>query len=287
MIQDARRNRTGPFGLSSVALLVGGMLAFAGSACALRENTHTAGSVTDGSAGAEVSTKADGAASDAAASVPDGAQSPSNGSESDGGGGSDGALADGSASGDGGGGYPADASTDAGENEFCPPEAGASAGPPPSVITFDTLPDGTALGGSERITNQYPGVVFSSASCGGPITYSDGEETSPPNFLVGSPLVNNIGISPIAMDLASPVAKVGTVLIGVGDSTVTATAYDATQSVVATVSVTHPGTTNGMNAHDPITLAGPGIVRVVYEITKRWPPPDGLGDGFGIDDVTF
>ena len=287
MIQDARRNRVGPFGVSSAALFLGGVFALAVSACALREDKHTGASATDGSASADVSTTANGSVSDASGSDTDSAQSEPNGSESDGGGGSEGALANGAVSGDGSGGYAADASTDGGENEFCPPEAGASAGPPPSVIGFDTLPDGTPLGGSERITNEYPGVVFSSTSCGGPITYSDGEESSQPNFLVGSPLVNNIGISPIAMDLASPVSKVGTTLIGVGASTVTATAYDATQSVVATVSVTHPGTGNGMNAHDPIMLTGPGIVRVVYEITKRWPPPDGLGDGFGIDDVSF
>ena len=65
----------------------------------------------------------------------------------------------------------------------------------------------------------------------------------------------------------------------------TATAYDGTfENVVATTSVTHPGTGNWLGAHDPVSLvgAGIGIARVVIAITMPYP-----GDGFGIDDVRF
>ncbi len=169
--------------------------------------------------------------------------------------------------------------------EFCPPEAGPTPGMPPTLINFDTWLDGRPIGGSQPISTQFPGVTFTSTDCGGPITYSDGEANSPPNFLVGFPLYNEIGVSPIAMDLVTPALKVGATLISVGASVVRVRALNSSSAILATVSVTHPGTGTGANAHDLITLQGPGIVRVVFEITTGWPPPDGKQDGFGVDDI--
>jgi hypothetical protein len=161
----------------------------------------------------------------------------------------------------------------------CPPDGGLTAGTPPTTIDFDTWPDdGGVIAAGTLISTQYPGVTFSSDACGGATVWSDGEASSPPNFLAGNPGSMNS----IVMDLAVPVANVGATLISVGSSTVTATAYDASSRVIATISVTHPGTGVGNSAHDPIALTGAGIVRVVFADTTAYP-----GDGFGVDDISF
>ncbi|HEY2515905.1 MAG TPA: hypothetical protein VGI39_33775 [Polyangiaceae bacterium] len=172
-----------------------------------------------------------------------------------------------------------DAAPIASFNGQCVPDGGANAGPAPPTINFDQDVDGGAIPAGTLISTQYPGVTFWSTTCGGPIVSANGEAASPPNFLVGNPG----SFSPVGFDLAAPVSKVGVTLVSVGAATVTATAYDATfTNVVATTSITHPGAGNGLGAHDPVTLAGAGIVRVVVAITTPYP-----GDGFGIDDVTF
>jgi hypothetical protein len=142
-------------------------------------------------------------------------------------------------------------------------------------INFDQLPGGGMV--PAVLTNEYPGVTFSSTS-GGP-AISSGEASSAPNFLIGNPS----SLEPIIMDLSTPAMEVKVTLISVGDATVTATAYDKASTIVDTTSVSNPGTGNGLNNHNPIRLASPsGIARVRFEITKP-----GGGDGFGIDDVTF
>jgi len=161
----------------------------------------------------------------------------------------------------------------------CVSDAGVPPGTAPQAIDFDTWPDGGAIAAGTLIQDQYPGVLFSSSACGGGTAFSNGEASSPPNFLVGNPG----SFQPIVMDLAAPVSQVGVTLISVGASTVTATAYDTSlTTVVDSKSVSHPGTGNGDGAHDPITLAGAGIARVVFAITTAYP-----GDGYGIDDVTL
>jgi hypothetical protein len=283
MSQGANRRDVGLLGVSSFLIVLSGLLAFAG-ACALRDTKGSPDGGGQVNVAASASTPTDGAAPDGANGVSAGEV---NGS-TDSGAADDGAPWDGIVAQDNGAPSADTGALDAGiQNEFCPPEAGPAPVAPPPVINFDTLPSGQPIGGSTSISSQYPGVVFSSADCGGPITYSDGEASSSPNFLVGYPLVNNIAVKPIAMDLGLPVSKIGITLISVGASVVTTTAYDSSHSIVATISVTHPGTGDGQNAHDPITLAGSGIVRVVFEVTTGWPPPNGLEDGFGIDDVTF
>jgi hypothetical protein len=173
----------------------------------------------------------------------------------------------------------ADAGALASASGTCMLDAGANAGTAPSSIDFDTWPDGGTIASGTFIDLQYPGVTFASTSCGGAQIYSDGEASSPPNFLIGSPG----SFDPIVMDLTTAVSQVGVTLISVGASTVTATAYDATgATVIDSISVTHPGTGTGFGAHDPITLSGAGIARVVFAITTPYP-----GDGFGIDDVTL
>jgi hypothetical protein len=161
----------------------------------------------------------------------------------------------------------------------CVADAGATAGTAPTTINFDTWPDGGMVAAGTLIQYQYPGVVFSSSACGGGVINDDGEASSAPNFLVGNPG----SFQPIVMDLASPASQVGVTLISVGSATVTATAYDATlTNVLDSKSVTHPGAGTGFGAHDPVTLSGTGIVRVVIAITTAYP-----GDGYGIDDVTL
>lgn len=272
---------------------LGVILAFASLGCTLRKVSHSP--ISDGGNGAGDASTADGMANGAADSagsngggLDDGNESVQDGGAPEAGGSAnDGTSLDVTASaadaGDANGALAAN-------NEFCPPEAGPPPGMSTTLINFDTWADGTPIGGSTSVTTQFPGVSFSSTSCGGPVTYSDGEANSPPNYLVGFPLVNNVGVAPIAMDLFSPVAKVSATLISVGASTVTVTAFDSAHVPVARVSVTHPGTGNGSGAKDPITLSSEGgavIVRVVFEITDGWPPPYGLDDGFGVDDITF
>jgi hypothetical protein len=161
----------------------------------------------------------------------------------------------------------------------CQPDAGLTAGTPPATIDFDTWPgDAGAIPAGTLLSNQIPGVTFSSSACGGATVDSDGEASSAPNFLVGNPG----SFSPIVMDLAAPLAMVGATLVSVGSATVTATAYDAGGGVVATTSVTNPGTGTGFGVHNPIVLTGAGIVRVVFAITASYP-----GDGFGVDDITL
>jgi hypothetical protein len=151
----------------------------------------------------------------------------------------------------------------------CQPDAGLTAGTPPATIDFDTWPgDGGAIAAGTLLSNQIPGVTFSSSACGGATVDSDGEASSPPNFLIGNPG----SFSPIVMDLAAPVARVGATLVSVGSATVTATAYGAGGGVVATTSVTNPGAGTGFGLHNPVVLTG----AVAYP-----------GDGFGIDDIAF
>lgn len=148
-------------------------------------------------------------------------------------------------------------------------------------IDFDTFPDGTPVPVGSSITNQYSsqGVTFSSTS-GGPVIWSQGEASSPPNFLVGSPN----SFYPIFVDLADPlITSFSAMLISVGDSRVTATAYasDLT-TILDSIMVTNPGTDNGLNNKDPITLYGEGIAKVTFAITLPHP-----SDGFGIDDLVI
>ena len=77
---------------------------------------------------------------------------------------------------------------------------------------------------------------------------SDAEASSAPNFLVSNPG----SFSPIVMDLAVPVARVGATLASVGSATVTATVYGASGGVVATISVTNPGAGTGFDLHNPV-----------------------------------
>lgn len=150
-----------------------------------------------------------------------------------------------------------------------------------TTINFDTFPDGTPVPTGTIITDQYLvwGATFSSTPSGGPIIDSDGEASSPPNFLIGNP----DSYQPITVDFTKPIPFVDVTLISVGDSTVTATAYapDLT-TVLDSVSVTNPGTGVGWYNHNPITLTGSDIARIHFEITKPYP-----GDGYGIDDICW
>ena len=150
-----------------------------------------------------------------------------------------------------------------------------------ATINFDIFPGGGPVASGTVITDQYLslGASFDSVS-GGPIAAVGlCEASSPPNFLAGNPDT----FQPFVVDFTNTVPSVGVTLISVGDATVTATAYDSSLvTVLDAVSVTNPGTGVGMNNKDPITLFGPGIARVQFEITQPFP-----GDGFGIDDLTF
>src|SRR5207245_3559792 len=107
-----------------------------------------------------------------------------------------------------------------------------------------------------------------------------------PNILAGLDPPTQAGLFPIEMDFVAPFTNsVGVTLISVGDGTVTATAFASDLvTVVDTVSVTHGVDAGvGLGNKDPITLRGPGIARVRFEIVQTGP----VLDGFGIDDVVF
>lgn len=144
-----------------------------------------------------------------------------------------------------------------------------------AFINFDDVLPGTV------ITNQYAGVVFSSNGSGA-VTFTDGEESSHPNLLIGNP----DSYAPIRLDFTSAINSVSLNLISVGYATVNATAYAADlTTVLDSVSVTHfpNGPENGLNAVDPISLNGLGIARLDIAIAN----PGQFVDGFGIDDVSF
>ena len=106
------------------------------------------------------------------------------------------------------------------------------------------------------------------------------EASSPPNFLVGNPN----SFEPITMDLTVPTDFIQVTLISVGHMVLTTTAFAPDLlTVLDSISVTNPlGPPDGLNNKDAITLNGPGISRVLFEITVP-----AREDGFGIDDVSF
>jgi hypothetical protein len=89
--------------------------------------------------------------------------------------------------------------------------------------------------------------------------------SSLPNHLNGYP----DSFQPILMDLVGENAdSIGVTLLSVGDAVVTATAYGSDlTTVLDSVSVSNPGTGVGWYNKDRITLTGPGIARVRFEIT--------------------
>jgi hypothetical protein len=111
------------------------------------------------------------------------------------------------------------------------------------------------------------------------------EASSAPNILTGLDPSRQAGVYPIDMSFAAPYTDwVDVTLISIGCATVTATAYSADAAALDSISLTRgPAAGVGQGNHDRISLEGPGIARVRFEITQ--PCPD--GDGFGIDDVDF
>jgi hypothetical protein len=152
------------------------------------------------------------------------------------------------------------------------------------TVDFDTFPGGAAVPNGTVITTQYAplGVVFSSVA-GGPVAgIFAAEASSTPNFLVGNP----DSFQPFTMDFTTVTPSVGVKLISVGNGIVTATAFASDlATVLDSVSVTHgPGAGVGLGNVDSISLSGPGIARVRFDITQTTTNPR---DGFGIDDVVF
>jgi hypothetical protein len=151
------------------------------------------------------------------------------------------------------------------------------------AINFDTFPNGAAVPNGTIITTQYAtscGVTFSSTGGGPQAIIGSGAASSLPNFLIGNPN----SFFPIVMDFANPfTGKIRVTLIGVGETVVTATAL-ATDlvTVVDSVSVTNPGTGDGVNNNNPVVLFGAGIARVQVAITTPFDEDD-----FGIDDVAL
>ncbi len=154
-------------------------------------------------------------------------------------------------------------------------------------INFDTFPDGSSVANGAIITNQYTsfGATFSSTS-GGPLILSTSEAQSSPNILIGNP----DSFQPVTINIVDPNSgnhstadSINVTLISVGDATVTVKAFasDLT-TVLESISVTNPGTGMGLNNKNPISLIGPGIARVTFEITNYYP-----GDGVGIDDLNI
>lgn len=144
-------------------------------------------------------------------------------------------------------------------------------------VDFDTFPGGAAVPPGAAITNQYPGVTFSTevGTCiaGGYLPISL------PNSLQGDG-PNGLG-SDIYLDFSPAVRVVEFIARDVGRRGLMATAYDVLDNVVDTMSVSRPGT--GGRAIDPFSLAGTGIVRV--EITQ---PNTSVGlEIYSIDDLEF
>jgi hypothetical protein len=155
------------------------------------------------------------------------------------------------------------------------------------TINFDTYPDGTSVAPGTLISDQYAlwGVTFSSP--GGPPIASDGDGyggiggqgSSDPHWLIG----NSGPFSPITIDFEMPPASVTLALVSVGDATATVTAYASDYTTTLdSVSVSNPGTGVGYMKIDWVTLNGPDISRIHFEISNSY-----SYDGIGIDDVSF
>jgi hypothetical protein len=153
------------------------------------------------------------------------------------------------------------------------------------TIDFDRFANGQQVPAGTAITSQYSslGVTFSSpAPAGGPTAIADGEASSAPNF-VSAVDGSGAGVYPIEMSFAPPYTNwVDVTLISIGCATVTSTAYSSDNTVLDSISLSRgPGAGVGLGNHDRISLDGPAIARVRFEITQP------CNDGFGIDDVAF
>lgn len=160
----------------------------------------------------------------------------------------------------------------------------------PTLVNFDTYPNGSAVSCGTVITNQWSsvGVTFSSPS--GPLTsICDNEWSSPPNALAGIDPATQSGIWPITADFSSPYpTSVNVNLISLGCATDTVKAYAPDLvTVVASQSLTNgPSAGNGFAQVNPIFLSAGQIARVTFVITT----PCLIGttpDGVGIDDFSF
>ncbi len=156
-----------------------------------------------------------------------------------------------------------------------------------TIIDFDTLPDGTALGHNVPITDQFQtlGVLFSGEN--GPAhTFKDlGEATTKPNILVGDDNFGDLSVSFVntSSGLASTANNVSVNAISVGWAEWTVTSKDLAGDILEQFVLQNPtGPVNGLANVDPISFTIDGIASIDFIFTV-----DHAGDGIGIDDLTF
>lgn len=146
-----------------------------------------------------------------------------------------------------------------------------------TTVDFDTFPGGAAVPADSLITNEYPGVVFSTEARS-PIANSF-EALSLPNALHGDG--PNAGASDIYMAFSPAVQSVEFVARGVGRRGLTVTAYSVLNAVIDTQTVSNPGTGAGIS--NPVSLSGAGIVRV--ELVQ--PNTTEAVESYAMDNLTF
>ena len=141
-----------------------------------------------------------------------------------------------------------------------------------TVVNFDTFPGGAAVPDLEVVTNQYPGVVFSSP--GSDAFVSDFEAQSAPWALRPRTTYD------INMEFSPSVSEVSFTAGGVGNNGMLVRAFNGAGVVVDSVTLTGVGSGNG-NA-EAVSLSGVGIVRVLASRAVM-----ASTEKFAIDDLTF
>ncbi|MFT5352995.1 MAG: hypothetical protein ACI9KE_000192 [Polyangiales bacterium] len=146
-----------------------------------------------------------------------------------------------------------------------------------TTVNFDTFPDGTAVPRGTVITNQYPGVAFSTDD--GVCVAERFARLSRPHALHCD---SSLGIARgnVSLVFGLVMQRIDLVAQGVGGNGLTLTALNA--AGVTVDSETIVGTGTGAGASDPVSLTGVGIIRV--EIAQ---PINISTDGYAIDDLEF
>jgi hypothetical protein len=151
------------------------------------------------------------------------------------------------------------------------------------LIDFETYPDGSPVNPGAAITNQYSGIGATFSSNGGPVTATNGVSADPetptePNYVVGTPDY----LQPMQIILNEPSENVSVQLIGIGNSSVTVSAYDSSGNLLESQAINNPGLGNGVGQIDYIKFNSNNVSRINMDFSAVDPL-----DGVGLDDLAF
>jgi hypothetical protein len=157
----------------------------------------------------------------------------------------------------------------------------AAAGASATVIDFDSYPDNTLL------NSQYSGlgVTFSattSAIIADIIAAGPGYATSSPRNIAFADWNGQVQ-GTLRVDFAFPASGVSFFAIDVGYSSRDAIAYDSLGNVLQTITIYNPSTSSGIGNIDSVVFTVSNISYFTFGQGAIY----GVGDGSGIDDLSF